>query len=137
MTLYRGSCFCGAVAFEAEGDLARGTMRCNCRFCRKMRYWEMLLPDPDGFRLIRGAEALAETPLARADRVGMHHRFCGRCGTRLWTEGVLAELGGRFVQVCVSALDDVPLADLVAAPIHHADGAADNWWAEAPESRHL
>ena len=50
MKTYHGSCFCGAVAFEADGDLADGTMRCNCRFCRKMRYWEMLLPDPDGLR---------------------------------------------------------------------------------------
>ncbi|MFD2815518.1 GFA family protein [Paracoccus aerius] len=47
MKTYQGSCFCGAVAFEADGDLADGTMRCNCRFCRKMRYWEMLLPDPE------------------------------------------------------------------------------------------
>ena len=67
MTTYHGSCFCGAVAFEADGDLSQGTMRCNCSFCRKMRYWEMRLPDPDGFRLIKGAEFLAETPRSSDD----------------------------------------------------------------------
>ena len=135
--LYRGACFCGAVAFQAEGDLTQGTMRCNCRFCRKMRYWEMHLPDPAGFRLVRGAEALAETPRAGGDAMDAHHMFCARCGTRLWTEGNIPELGGRFVMVCVNALDDIPEADLVAAPVSFANGAQDDWWNPAPETRHL
>ncbi|SMO88198.1 GFA family protein [Paracoccus laeviglucosivorans] len=137
MKTYHGSCFCGAVHFEAQGDLAEGTMRCNCRFCRKMRYWEMRLPDPDGFRVTAGAEYLAETPRAQNDGVNMHHHFCARCGTRLWTHGEIAEMGGAFVMVCVGALDDVPEAELIAAPIHYADGAHDNWWNPAPETRHL
>lgn len=137
MTTYHGSCFCGAIAFEADGDLAQGTMRCNCRFCRKMRYWEFRLPDPDGLRVIKGADQLAETPRALADGVDMHHMFCGLCGTRLWTRGDMPELNGRFVQVCVNALDDATEAELIAAPVHWADGAHDNWWGRAPETRHL
>ncbi len=137
MTIYHGSCFCGAVAFEAEGDLAQGTMRCNCRFCRKMRYWEMRLPDPAGFRLVRGHDAVAETPRLQDDGVDMHHHFCARCGTRLWTKGNIAEMGGQFVMVCISALDDVAEADLIAASVFYADGACDNWWNPAPETRHL
>ena len=137
MTSLHGSCFCGAVAFRAEGDLSQGTMRCNCRFCRKMRYWEMRLPEPASLHLIRGADALAETPRSQDDGLDMHHRFCARCGTRLWTEGNLPELGGRFVMVCVGALDDIPEADLVAAPVSFANGAQDDWWNPAPETRHL
>ncbi|WP_198731802.1 GFA family protein [Paracoccus tegillarcae] len=137
MKTYHGSCFCGAVGFEADGDLALGTMRCNCRFCRKMRYWEMRLPDPNGFRLIQGRDALAETPRAGGADFDMHHWFCARCGTRLWTEGDVAEMGGRFVQVVIAALDDATEAELIAAPIHWADGAHDDWWSAAPETRHL
>lgn len=137
MKTYHGSCFCGAVGFEADGDLAEGTMRCNCRFCRKMRYWEMRLPDPAGFRLIRGHDHLAETPRVQDDGVEMHHRFCSRCGTRLWTEGNIAKMGGRFVQVVVSALDDATEEELISAPVYWADGANDNWWNPAPETRHL
>ncbi|MFC3630033.1 GFA family protein [Paracoccus angustae] len=137
MKTYRGSCFCGAITFEADGDLADGTMRCNCRFCRKTRYWEMRLPDPDGLRILRGEDALAETPRSRNDGVDMRHAFCGRCGTRLWTWGDIAEMGGRFAMVFVPALDDVPEADLIAAPVFHADGAHDTWWNEAAETRHL
>lgn len=125
MKTYHGSCFCGAVGFEADGDLAEGTMRCNCRFCRKMRYWEMRLPDPAGLRVVKGAGHLSETPRAQDDGVDMHHRFCRRCGTRLWTDGNVAEMGGRFVMVCVGALDDATEAELVAAPVFWADGAHD------------
>lgn len=137
MKTYHGSCFCGAVTFEADGDLAGGTMRCNCRFCRKMRYWEMRLPDPDGFRLTKGRGALAETPREHDDGLDMHSMFCARCGTRLWTQGSLEAMGGRFMQVCVNALDDATEAELIAAPIHWADGAHDAWRDEAPETRHL
>lgn len=137
MKTYHGSCFCGAVAFEAKGDLADGTMRCNCRFCRKMRYWEMRLPDADGLRVLRGADFLAETPRMQDDGLDMHHVFCRCCGTRLWTQGHIADLGGRFTMVCVSSLDDVTDGELVAAPIFYADGAQDDWENPASETRHL
>ncbi|MFD1797781.1 GFA family protein [Paracoccus aurantiacus] len=137
MKTYHGSCFCGGVAFEADGDLADGTMRCNYRFCRKMRYWEMRLPDPDGLRLLRGQELIAETPRSADDGIDMHHRFCRRCGTRLWTEGNTAEMGGRFMQVCVATLDDATEQELIAAPIYVANGADDDWMNPASEARHL
>ena len=71
------------------------------------------------------------------DGVDMHHHFCGRCGTRLFTRGDLPELGGRFVAVCVNALDNVTDAELAAAPVHYADGAHDAWQDSAPEPRAL
>lgn len=139
MKTYQGSCFCGAVAFEADGDLADGTMRCNCSFCRKMRYWDLRLPDPSGFRVLRGEDMLAETPPSRPSQGGsdhMHHYFCKSCGTRLWTHGNIAEMGGKFRAVFVPALNATE-AELIAAPVAWLDGAHDNWWNPAPETRHL
>lgn len=46
-------------------------------------------------------------------------------------------MSARFVQVFIPALDDATEAELIAAPIFWADGAHDNWWNPAPETRHL
>ena len=46
-------------------------------------------------------------------------------------------MGGDFVSVHVAALDDLPVADLVAAPIRYQDGLHDNWQNPPQEIRHL
>ncbi|AGT10266.1 GFA family protein [Paracoccus aminophilus] len=136
---YPGACFCGAVRFEVDGDLSHGTMRCNCRFCRKMRYWEMRLPDPDGLRILSGAQAIAITPSQHplGEGEAMQHAFCQSCGTRLWTKGNIAEMGGRVTLVFVPALEDVAIDELLAAPVHYANGAENDWWHAPADTAHL
>ena len=42
-----------------------------------------------------------------------------------------------YVSVHLSTLNDLPVAELVAAPIHYMDGLHDNWWNPPTETRHL
>ena len=78
--MYRGSCLCGAVTFEVEGDLG-AIDACHCEQCRK---WT--------------GHYLASTDVPRAaltvhgmDQVKWHHSsdrvrrgFCAECGSSLF-----------------------------------------------------
>lgn len=37
-------------------------------------------------------------------------------------------MGGEFVGVRVAALNDLPLEELIEAPVTYCDGLNDNWW---------
>lgn len=135
---YHGSCHCGAVAFEAEIDLSRETLRCNCSFCRKARSWSAYLGDPSNLRITKGQEAIARYHgRDPGPEPYISHAFCSRCGTRLFTTGKIPELGGAFASVSLPALDDASAADLIATPLKWCDGLNDNWWNPPAETRHL
>jgi hypothetical protein len=119
---YEGSCHCGAVRFEADLDLAEGTMRCNCSSCTKARAWFAIAP-PDRVRLIAGAGAQVTyewVPPGRP-RSNLHFQFCKTCGVRTFGRGDEGPGGGPFYFVNVAALDGVD-PDEVAASIRYVDG---------------
>ena len=135
---YQGSCHCGAVAFACELDLATGTTRCNCTFCRKARFWMALVPIAE-FQLLRGADALADyqyTP-AGMPKPFLHLQFCRHCGIRAFSKGgALPQMGGEFYAVNVACLDDASDDELAAAPVRYADGRT-NDWSRTPEHHYL
>lgn len=132
MTLYHGSCHCGAVRYEADIVLAAGTVKCNCTICTKMRFWAFVVP-PSGFRLRQGQDALREYRF-NTRRDG--HHFCALCGINVFSTGD-APRSGPFVAVSVASLDDLPLDALLAAPVRHIDGRGDNWDRPPVDIRHL
>lgn len=132
MTTYHGSCHCGAVRYEADIDLAAGTIKCNCTICTKMRFWACVVA-PAAFRLVSGREALREYRF-HARRDG--HYFCGTCGINVFSTGD-APRSGPFVAMTVASLDDLPPGALVAAPVRHIDGRNDNWDTPPVDIRHL
>ncbi|MDR0809322.1 MAG: GFA family protein [Gemmobacter sp.] len=78
--MMRGSCLCGAVAFEVTQPL-RDVVACHCAQCRKQsgHYWAATSAPHAQFRLTR-EEGLVWYRASPAARRG----HCGRCGAMLF-----------------------------------------------------
>jgi hypothetical protein len=134
---YHGSCHCGAVSFEADMDLSKGTTRCNCSICTKSRAWFAIVK-ADDFRMLAGEDALADyqwTPPGRSEP-NLHYRFCTTCGVRVFAQGKQEALGGVFYAVAIATLDDADSNEL-AASIKYVDGRHDQYDKTPQDTRAL
>ena len=78
--MHRGSCLCGGVTFEVEGDLP-GPDACHCSICRKHSGHVFASTDVAKSALtIRGEEHLHWYRSSELVRRG----FCGTCGCSLF-----------------------------------------------------
>ena len=79
----RGSCLCGAVAFEIEGP-AELIINCHCSRCRKARaaaHGSNLFARDAQFRWVQGQETVASYKVPDAERFTSF--FCPTCGASL------------------------------------------------------
>jgi hypothetical protein len=75
MTIYRGSCHCGRIAFEVEGEIDR-VVECNCSICSKKGYLHWIVSN-ESFVLRTSEDAVATYTFNTG--VAQHH-FCRTCG---------------------------------------------------------
>ena len=112
---YRGSCQCGAVAFEATLDISE-PLTCNCSRCRRLGSRLAFTP-PDRFTLLRGADNLTEYTF---NRHVIRHQFCRTCGVQPFAYGRMPD-GTPVTAVNVNCLEGV---DPAALPTRQFDGAS-------------
>jgi hypothetical protein len=130
---YDGSCHCGASRIEADIDLSQGSGRCNCSFCAKARNWSAII-NPDAFRVHAGEADLSVYEFGTKQG---KHLFCRHCGMRPFSRGDVPEIGGAYVSIALSCLDDIEPSELAEVPVKYMDGRHNNWWNEPAETRHL
>jgi hypothetical protein len=111
--LYKGSCHCGRIAFEVQGELA-GVMECNCSICSRKGSLLWFVPR-DRLRLLTPEENLATYTF---NRHVIQHRFCPTCGIHPFGEGQ-DPAGNRMAAINVRCLEGV---DIAALPVQHFDG---------------
>ena len=126
---YHGSCHC----YEADLDPAAGTSRCNCTYCLKTRAWGIHVK-PAAFRLAAGSDEGVAYHKHPEAPVKYH---CAKCGVHTHARGNAPYMGGAFITVFVSTLDDASPAELLSGKINFADGLHNNWANAPDEIRHL
>jgi hypothetical protein len=111
--IYKGSCHCGQVAFEAEGELMQ-VMECNCSICSRKGSLLWFIPR-DNLRLLT-PEAHISTYTFNERTI--KHRFCPTCGIHPF--GERPDPSGKPVAaVNVRCLEGVDFSSL---PVEHFDG---------------
>ena len=107
---YKGSCHCGRIAFEVDGELAQA-MECNCSHCSRKGYLLWFVPR-DHLRLATPESNLA-TYTFRTGRI--KHRFCAQCGCAPFGDGS-DKTGAATAAVNVRCLEGIDLSALTVTP---------------------
>jgi len=112
---YSGSCHCGGVAFEVEGEIT-GALSCNCSICQ--RKGTLMWFVPRAALQLRTPDEDAATYLF--NKHAIRHRFCARCGIHPFGEGQSPQ-GDAVAAVNLRCIEGI---DLAAIPVQQFDGRA-------------
>lgn len=110
---HTGSCHCGRIAFEVDGDIGE-VMECNCSHCRRKGYLLWFVPET-AVRLETPESDIATYTFNK--RVIQHH-FCPTCGCAPLGFGSDGQ-GNRMAAVNVRCLPEVELSEL---KVNQVDG---------------
>ncbi len=110
---HQGSCHCGHIKFEVDGEIG-SALSCNCSICQRKGSLLWFVP--------RAALKLL-TPEANASRYTFNkhviqHRFCPTCGMHPYGEGQGPD-GSAMAAINIRCLEDI---DLKAVPVTEFDG---------------
>ena len=72
---YKGSCHCGKITFEIEGEI-NSAMACNCSICSRKGSLLWFVPR-DQLRLFAAEQDIASYTF---NKHAIKHRFCSVCG---------------------------------------------------------
>ncbi len=113
---YEGSCHCGAVVFQVDGDTPADAMSCNCSHCRRKGFLLSFVPY-SALSIVKGDEALTDYYF---NRHRIAHRFCSTCGCQPFGRGK----GPDGADVAAINLRCVPSIDIDGLTLNKVDGAS-------------
>jgi hypothetical protein len=111
--VYTGSCHCGRIRFQVEGEVDSG-LACNCSMC--WRKGSLLWFVPREQMKLLTPEADAATYVF--NKHAIRHRFCTTCGIHPYAEAP-GPSGQPMAAINLRVLEDF---DLAAVPVKHYDG---------------
>jgi hypothetical protein len=115
MAHYKGSCHCGAVAYEVELELGK-VIACNCSMCGKSGTLLAFVP-VDKFELKSGEDSLTDYTF---NKHAIIHNFCKKCGIKSFARGKKPD-GTAMVAINARCLEGV---DVFKLDVQQYDGAS-------------
>lgn len=110
---YKGSCHCGKIAFEVDGEL-EGAVSCNCSICSRKGALLWAVPR-EQLRVEASDEDVGQYLFNNHSIV---HKFCRTCGMHPFGEDSGSpERPSAYVNV--RCLEDI---DVTAVPVFEFDG---------------
>ena len=109
---YHGSCHCGRIAFDVEGEI-ESALACNCSMCQRKGSL-LWFVGRDQLRFTTPEISASEYVF---NKHVIHHRFCPTCGIHPYAVGQGPQ--GPMAAINVRCLEDV---DLDKFEVVHFDG---------------
>ena len=107
---YKGSCHCGRVTFEVEGNLEQ-VMECNCSHCSRKGYLLWFVPR-EQFHSATPASDLATYTF---NKHVIKHHFCPNCGCAPFAFA-LGPSGAQMAAINARCLENIELSTLKRVP---------------------
>jgi hypothetical protein len=108
-----GSCHCGGIRFEVEGEIG-GALECNCSICLRKGSLLWFVPR-ESLRLLTPEDKAASYTF---NKHVIRHRFCPTCGIHPYGEGVDPQ-GRAMAAINLRCIEGI---DLATIPVQHFDG---------------
>jgi len=110
---YQGSCHCGQIAFEVEGEIPEVTS-CNCSICQRKGVLMWFVPW-QAMRLLTPPEKMGSYTF---NKHLIKHRFCPSCGIHAFGEAT-SPSGDAVAAINVRCLEGVDISTL---KVQHFNG---------------
>lgn len=108
--MHKGSCHCGQIAFEVDGDVSQA-MECNCSHCSRKGYLLWFVPRAN-LRMTSSTDSLSTY---KFNKHVISHHFCANCGCAPFGFGPSPK-GEEMAAVNVRCLETVELDKLTRIP---------------------
>jgi hypothetical protein len=110
---HHGSCHCGRIKFEVEGEPG-SALSCNCSICQRKGSLLWFVPRA-ALKLLTPDENASSYTF---NKHVIQHRFCPTCGMHPYGEGRGPD-GSPMAAINIRCLEDI---DLKAVPVTEYDG---------------